>query len=60
MFDAATYKARRKKIKDLIKTGIIYLPGNDETPMNYPSNELRYRQDSTFLYYFGIQRLQKY
>lgn len=54
MFDAATYKARRKKLKEKMQTGIIYFPGNDETPMNYKSNELRYRQDSCFLYYFGI------
>ncbi|MBO4773175.1 MAG: aminopeptidase P N-terminal domain-containing protein, partial [Bacteroidales bacterium] len=29
--------------------------GNNEAPMNYPSNTYRFRQDSHFLYFFGLQ-----
>ena len=28
--------------------------GNDEQGLNYEDNTFRYRQDSTFLYYFGL------
>jgi Xaa-Pro aminopeptidase len=30
------------------------MPGNDEIPMNYVDNPYNFRQDSTFLYYFGL------
>jgi Xaa-Pro aminopeptidase len=29
------------------------LPGNVESPFNYPNNTYHFRQDSTFLYFFG-------
>ena len=35
-------------------SGIILIPGNSESPMNYPENTYHYRQDSTFLYLFGL------
>ncbi len=54
MFKASTYVERRKKLRELIKTGIVLIPGNDESPMNYTDNTYHYRQDSSFLYYFGI------
>jgi Xaa-Pro aminopeptidase len=28
--------------------------GNEESPMNYPANQYSFRQDSTFLYYWGL------
>lgn len=34
--------------------GLILLPGHVESPVNYPNNTYRFRQDSTFLYYFGL------
>ena len=34
----------------------MLLPGNDESPANYPGNTFRFRQDSTFLYFFGLNR----
>lgn len=34
--------------------GIIVLPGNVESPVNYPNNVYHFRQDSTFLYLFGL------
>ncbi|GAI68323.1 unnamed protein product, partial [marine sediment metagenome] len=39
-----------------VNSGIILLPGNEESPMNYTDNPYRFRQDSTFLYYFGLSR----
>ncbi len=54
MFSKATYLARRKALKNKIKSGILIFPGNKETGMNYDSNWYPFRQDSTFLYYFGI------
>jgi Xaa-Pro aminopeptidase len=39
-----------------VKNGIILLLGNDESPMNYKDNTLPFRQDSTFLYFIGLQK----
>lgn len=54
MFEAKVYRERRKLLKKQLKSGIVLLPANDESPMNYPANTYRYRQDSTFLYFFGL------
>ena len=54
MFSAKTYKERRNKLCEHLEAGIILLPGNELVPMNYPSNSLRFRQDSNFLYYSGL------
>lgn len=43
-------------MKEKVGKGIILLFGNEESPMNYTDNTYHFRQDSTFLYYFGIQR----
>jgi Xaa-Pro aminopeptidase len=54
MFCKETYVSRRAELKKLVKTGIIILFGNNEAPANYPNNGYApFRQDSTFLYYFG-------
>jgi len=54
MFSTATYTERRKKLKELVGNGLIVLFGNDTVPINYRANEYPFRQDSTFLYYFGL------
>jgi len=54
MFDQRTYKERRKKLKASVKSGLILILGNEESPMNYTDNTFHYRQDSSFLYFFGI------
>ncbi|MEJ5351669.1 MAG: aminopeptidase P family protein [Melioribacteraceae bacterium] len=54
MFPAKIYKQRRNELKKKIENGLILFLGNDESPMNYADNAYRFRQDSTFLYYFGI------
>ena len=37
-----------------MRTGIALFPGNSEAPMNYPANTYHFRQDSDFLYFFGL------
>jgi len=54
MFNTQTYVNRRNELRSLLKSGIILFLGNNETPMNYPGNTYHFRQDSTFLYYFGL------
>ena len=56
MFQQKTYTARRNVLKEKVGKGLILLFGNEESPMNYTDNTYHFRQDSTFLYYFGIQR----
>ncbi len=54
MFSKETYINRRKNLKNKINSGIVLIPGNNDSPMNYKSNTYHFRQDSTFLYFFGI------
>jgi Xaa-Pro aminopeptidase len=37
-----------------IGSGLILLLGNDLSPMNYADNAYPFRQDSSFLYFFGL------
>lgn len=54
MFDKQIYINRRMELRKKIRSGLILIMGNNESPMNYPSNTYRYRQDSNFLYFFGL------
>jgi len=54
MFKADTYKERRAKLREKIGSGSILIVGNDESSMNFKDNWYHFRQDSTFLYFFGI------
>ncbi len=54
MFSATTYAERRTRLRDQVGSGLILLVGNEESPMNYPDNPFPFRQDSSFLYFFGI------
>jgi len=54
MFDEKIYTKRRKLLKKEFSKGILLFLGNTELPMNYPQNVYHFRQDSTFLYFFGI------
>jgi len=57
MFSRETYVSRRAELKKLVGSGVILLFGNNESPANYPSNGYYpFRQDSSFLYYFGQNR----
>jgi Xaa-Pro aminopeptidase len=54
-FESSVYINRRENLKQLMSSGIILLLGNNEAPRNYKDNTYDFRQDSTFLYYFGLQ-----
>lgn len=54
MFSPEIYSTRRSKLKELVGDGIILLLGNNDVPMNYTDNTYHFRQDSSFLYYFGL------
>lgn len=54
MFKKEIYIKRREQLRKSLKGGIVLLPGNRESSRNYPDNWDRFRQDSTFLYYFGL------
>jgi len=56
MFSTQTYVERRKTLAQSLSSGIILLMGNEEMPMNYTDNTYHFRQDSTFLYFFGIDQ----
>jgi Xaa-Pro aminopeptidase len=56
MFSRDTYTGRRAALASRLDGGLLLLPGNSESPMNYADNCFRFRQDSTFLYYFGLDQ----
>lgn len=62
MFDSSTYRSRRHTLieHDCLESGLVLLPGNRPSPKNYADNTHSFRQDSTFLYYFGLDRPNLY
>ena len=54
IFSSDTYLNRRTVLRHGLESGLIVLLGNQEAPMNYKDNTYHFRQDSTFLYYFGL------
>lgn len=54
MFSSNVYLNRREKLRQIMKDGIVIILGNNESSMNYPDNTYKYRQDSNFLYFFGL------
>ena len=56
MSSKETYITRRAELKKLTESGLILIFGNNDSPANYPANTYKFRQDSTFLYFFGWQR----
>jgi Xaa-Pro aminopeptidase len=56
MFDAAIYRERRARLAKDVGSGLILLLGNDEVGMNYAANVYKFRQDSTFLYFFAVDQ----
>ncbi len=53
LFSPETYKERRTQLKKAVGNGLLLFIGNEESPMNYAGNAYAFRQDSTFLYFFG-------
>lgn len=56
MFKKEIYIKRREVLTESVSSGLILLLGNEESPMNYFDNTYHFRQDSTFLYYFGLDQ----
>ncbi len=56
MFTRETWEQRRTQLITGLDGGIVLLPGNGESPINYADNCYRFRQDSTFLYYIGLDQ----
>ncbi|MEP6502957.1 MAG: aminopeptidase P family protein [Betaproteobacteria bacterium] len=60
MFPASTYQARRAallaRLRDAGARGLVLLPGHVDSPMNYRDNAYDFRQDSSFLYFCGLQQ----
>ncbi|MCK4836211.1 MAG: aminopeptidase P family protein, partial [Candidatus Aminicenantes bacterium] len=54
MFDKDVYLKRREFLKKQLGSGLIIFLGNNESAMNYPANPYHFRQDSNFLYFFGL------
>ncbi|WPP50831.1 aminopeptidase P family protein [Catalinimonas niigatensis] len=53
-FEILVYQKRRQILKEQFQDGLILLLGNEESSMNFRDNWYPFRQDSTFLYYTGI------
>ncbi len=56
MFSSNTYIKRRKALMENLQSGLILFPGNSNVGMNYKDNVYHFRQDSNFLYFFGIDQ----
>ncbi len=54
MFKKEVYTERRNKLKKEVKSGLVLIHGNAEASFNYPANTYHFRQDSNFLYFFGL------
>jgi Xaa-Pro aminopeptidase len=54
MFPVNVYVERRSRLREQVKSGLILFLGNEESPMNYQDNQYSFRQDSSFLYFFGL------
>ena len=54
MFKSEVYIKRRTELHKKLNNGLAIFIGNVEAPMNYPDNTYHFRQDSDFLYFFGL------
>ena len=56
MFNAEVYTRRRNELRKHLQDGLALFPANNESAMNYAANTFHYRQDSNFLYFFGLDQ----
>lgn len=54
MFKKEIYVKRREELKKSLGSGLILFLGNGESALNYPGNTYTFRQDSSFIYYIGL------
>lgn len=56
MFEPFIYCRRRLALTRKLSNGLVLLPGNRQSPMNSLDNCYPFRQDSSFLYFAGIDQ----
>ncbi len=58
MFAREIYAERRRRLQSAMQghRGLLLFLGNEESPMNYADNCFHFRQDSTFLYFLGVDQ----
>ena len=56
LFEVEIYTIRKSKLASHVRDGLILLLVNNEAPMNYTENTYPFRQDSIFLYFFGLKK----
>ncbi|MCK5905991.1 MAG: aminopeptidase P N-terminal domain-containing protein, partial [Flavobacteriales bacterium] len=56
MFSKETYIKRRQQLINDVDKGLLLFIGNSESSMNFLHNTYKHRQDSSFLYFFGLDR----
>ena len=56
MFNKEIYTERRNRLKELMRSGVLLFLGNEQSSMNYKDNWYPFRQDSSFLYFFGLDK----
>jgi Xaa-Pro aminopeptidase len=56
MFAKEIYIKRRQELRKSVKSGLVFLLGNGEVSMNYTDNTYAFRQDSSFIYYIGLDK----
>jgi len=58
MFASQTYVERRGWLQGRLggQRGLLLFLGNEESPMNYADNCFHFRQDSSFLYFLGVDQ----
>ncbi len=56
MFESEVYATRRQLLRDTMGSGLLLFLGHVDAPRNYGDNVYPFRQDSSFLYYFGHAR----
>ena len=56
MFATPIYQERRQRLAKQVNDGFILLLGNSDSPFNSTDNCYRFRQDSSFLYFGGLNQ----
>ena len=54
MFTGEVYSRRRKRLAADVGGGVLLFLGNHQSPVNFLDNAYPFRQDSTFLYFWGL------
>ncbi|MFO7824990.1 MAG: Xaa-Pro aminopeptidase [Cyclobacterium sp.] len=54
LFSKETYQERRNRLKRSLSGGVLLFLGNEESSSNFKDNWYPFRQDSSFLYFFGL------